>query len=170
MDGPDKKISINISSRSLQDPHFVKSVLAKIESMNLGPDQKIILEIHESNAVAKLNPKTLALFKKFGVQFAMDDVGLSMNDVFRLSSFENVADYIKLDRASVSAHPEDPCSLKHILALARSLLPHAEMVAEGIRSAAHAREILSIHPDIKYVQGMHLPERDVFLEQWRAVR
>ena len=167
--GADKKVSINISGRSLQDPHFVKHVLTKMETLDLGGDRGIIFEIHESNAVVKLNPKTLALFKKFGVEFAMDDVGLSMNDVFRLSSFENIADYIKLDRASVSAHPEDPRSLKHILSLARSLLPHAAMVAEGIRSAEHACDIRAIHPDIKYVQGMHLPGRDTFRTQWAAL-
>lgn len=167
-DGPDRQVSINISGRSLQDATFIKSALAKIESLGLTPDRKIIFEIHESNAVVKLNPKTLAMFKKFGVGFAIDDVGLSMNDVFRLSSFENIADYIKLDRASVSAHPEDPRSLAHILSLARSLLPNAAMVAEGIRSAQHARDILRIHPNIKFVQGMQLPDRETFAKQWKS--
>jgi EAL domain-containing protein (putative c-di-GMP-specific phosphodiesterase class I) len=168
--GNEKQVSINISCRSLDNADFVKTILAHLEMMKLKPDEKILFEIHESNAAIKINPKTLAMFKKFRVGFAMDDVGLSMNDVFRLSSFENVADYIKLDRASLGAHPEDPRALSHILSLAKSLLPDAVMVAEGIKSADHAKEILKIHPNIRYVQGMHLPDRETFAEQWKQAK
>jgi EAL domain-containing protein (putative c-di-GMP-specific phosphodiesterase class I) len=162
----EKQVSINISCRSLQDPGFVKAVLTQLESMKLTPEEKILFEIHESNASVKINPKTLAMLKQFNVGFALDDVGLSMNDVFRLSSFEHIADYIKLDRESIGANPDDPRSLAQILALAKSLLPEAIMVAEGIKSAEHAREILKIHPGIRFVQGMHLPDRETFSREW----
>jgi EAL domain-containing protein (putative c-di-GMP-specific phosphodiesterase class I) len=167
--GKEKQVSINVSGRSLQNNDFVKSVLAKIESLNLTRFQQIILEIHESNAVVAISPKIAAMFRKLNVGFAIDDVGLSMNDVFRLSAFENVADYIKLDRQCVSAHPEDPRALPHILSLAKSLLPNAQFVAEGVQSADHAREILANHPNIRYVQGMHLPDRETFQKQWAKV-
>jgi hypothetical protein len=39
-------------------------------------------------------------------------------------------------------------------------------VAEGVQNAEHAREILAHHPNIKYVQGMHLPDRETFQKQW----
>ncbi len=169
--GPDKQVSINVSSRSLQNADFVKAVLTRLDELNLDEKtQKIILEIHESNAVVRINEKTLDLFRNFGVGFAIDDVGLSMNDVFRLSAFENIADYIKLDRASLSAHTEDPRSLKPILTLALSLLPRAHMVAEGVQSAQHAADILNQHPGIHYVQGLYLPGREEFARDWAKVR
>ncbi len=167
-DIPEKQVSINVSGRSLLNNDFVKAILAKIEALNLTRFQQIVLEIHESNAVVTIPPKIISMFRKLNVGFAMDDVGLSMNDVFRLSAFENVADYIKLDRQCVSAHPEDPRALPHILALAKSLLPKAQFVAEGVQSADHAREILANHPNIKYVQGMHLPDRETFAKQWKS--
>jgi EAL domain-containing protein (putative c-di-GMP-specific phosphodiesterase class I) len=165
--GSEKQVSINVSGRSLLNNDFVKAILAKIESLKLNRFQKIILEIHESNAVVTIPPKIISMFRKLDVGFAMDDVGLSMNDVLRLSAFENVADYIKLDRQCVSAHPEDPRALPHILSLANSLLPNAQFVAEGVQSTDHAREILTNHPNIRYIQGMHLPERDEFARQWK---
>ncbi len=164
--GKEKQVSINVSGRSLLKNDFVKAILAKIESLKLNRFQKIILEIHESNAVVTISPKIASMFRKLDVGFAIDDVGLSMNDVFRLSAFEHIADYIKLDRQCVSAHPEDPRALPHILSLAKSLLPKAQFVAEGVQSADHAREILANHPNIHYMQGMHLPDRETFAKQW----
>ncbi len=165
--GKEKQVSINVSGRSLLNNDFVKAVLAKIESLNLTRFKKIILEIHESNAVVTIPPKIISMFRKLNVGFAMDDVGLSMNDVFRLSAFESVADYIKLDRQCVSAHRDDPRALPHIMSLANSLLPNAQFVAEGVQSSDHACEILTNHPNIRYVQGMHLPSREVFAEEWK---
>lgn len=164
--GDERQVSINISGRSLLDATFIKSVLQRLEEMKITSDEKILFEIHESNAAAKINPKTLAMLRKFNIGFAIDDVGLSMNDVFRLSSFENIAEYIKLDRSSIGANPESPKSLAHVLAMAKVLLPEATMVAEGIKSADHAREILKLHPGIRYVQGMDLPDRATFAKDW----
>lgn len=165
--GSEKQISINISCRSLKDKDFIEALVKRLEGMKISGSEKIILEIHESNAVIELDKKFMKLLKKLGVQFAMDDVGVSINDIFRLSAFEGVADYIKLDRASVQAHPEDPRALGKILALAKSHLPGIAMVAEGIQSADHAREIMKLYPDVKYVQGMNLPERAEFIKAWR---
>lgn len=168
--GPDKQVTINISCRSLQNEEFVRATLKAIEALDLKPLERIIFEIHESNAVISINDKTAKLYKKFGVGFAIDDVGLSMNDVFRLSAFENIADFIKLDRQTVNGHPDDPKAFAHILSLTHSLLPRAQMVAEGIASAEHAQEIASTHPNLRYVQGLYLPDRATFAKQWREVK
>lgn len=166
----ERQVSINISARSLNDADFVKTVLGRIELMKLPDDHKIILEIHESTSGLVMNKKVLSLFRQCGIAFAMDDVGLSMNDVLRLSEFEDIADFIKVDRKSVCAHPEDPTSLDHVLQLVFSSLPDAIIVAEGVKSAEHALIIHEFHPQIRYAQGLYLPDRDTFAKDWAAVK
>lgn len=164
----EKQISINISGISLRDHTFIKTVLRAMEKIKLAADEKIIFEIHESTADSMLNPKLLRLFRNCGAGFAIDDVGLSMNDVFRLSAFENIADYIKIDRTSVCAHPEDPQSLDQVMSFVRSLLPGALIVAEGVKTPQHALEIKQRHADIAFAQGLYLPEREVFKQKFLA--
>ena len=165
----ERQISINISCKSLKNPDFLKAALSKIETLKLEPDEKIIFEIHESAAVVKISDKTAMLFRNFGVQFAIDDVGLSMTDVFRLSAFENIASYIKLDRKVVNSVAEESNSLVHILSLVRSTLPDAHVVAEGIQNVQHARVVHAMHPNVVYAQGLYLPPPDVFAKEWRAL-
>lgn len=165
----EKQVSINISARSLRNTEFVKIVLQQLETLDLAEDEKIIVEIHESTPNLQMSRKVLDLFREAGVAFAIDDVGLSMNDVLRLSEFEVIADFIKLDRKSVRSHPENSNSLDHVVSLITSILPGAVLVAEGVKDAGHAQKLHEYHPAIKYVQGMHLPGRTEFFQEWAAI-
>ncbi len=161
------QISINVSARSLRDADFIRAVLGRIEEMDFAPDKKIIVEVHETTPELKMSKDVLALFRKCGVMFAIDDVGLGMGDVMRLAEFEDIADFIKLDRHSVCAKPEDANSLDHVISFITSMLPEATLVAEGVKSADHAAQLHEQHPQIKYVQGLYLPEsRDEFAREW----
>ncbi len=166
----EKQVSINISAKSLQSSDFIKTVLAALEAMGLAPNkpEKIIIEIHESTSEV-MSRHVLELFQKFGASFAIDDVGLTIKDVFRISEFEGIADYIKIDRHSVCAHPEDPQSLAQVMSLVRSLLPGAVVIAEGVKTTQHAMQIHSDYPDIQYVQGLYLPTREVFAQEWEEL-
>ena len=163
----EKQISFNISSCSLQDPDFIKTALNRVEAIDFDPKKKIILEIHETTPNTQISPKVIELFKKFDISFAIDDIGLSMNDVFRLSAFENMADFVKIDRSCIQAPPENPNSLDHALSLVSTTFPDATIIAEGVQSADHAFELLQNHPEIHYVQGLYLPKRVEFSKQWR---
>lgn len=165
------QISVNVSARSLQNAEFIKTVLQRIERAPLTHNKTLIIEIHETTPELKMSQDVLKLFRNAGVLFAMDDVGLSMGDVLRMSEFDEIADFIKLDRNSVCAHPEKPNALDHVISFVTSLLPNATIVAEGVKSAEHARELKEHHPHIKYVQGLHLPvSRDEFNKDWKAQR
>ena len=160
-----RQVSINISAKSLRDGDFVKIVLERLEEMELlyHPEQKVIFEIHESSVELAMSRKVLELFRSVGVGFAIDDVGMSMDDVMRLSEFEGIADYIKIDRHCVLGKPEDPNNLANVMNFIRTMLPETVVIAEGVQSAEHAQEIMRAHPDIEYVQGLYLPEsRRVF--------
>lgn len=162
-------VSINISGRSLRDPAFIKIILPKIEALNLPVHRKIIFEIHESGPAEIMSAKVLSLCRKLGIAFAIDDVGLSMSDIFRLSEFEGIADFVKLDRKSVRTHPENKHSLDHVMTLINATLPGACIVAEGVQNADHAATLMMFHPGIHYVQGLHLPSREVFAKEWAAL-
>jgi EAL domain-containing protein (putative c-di-GMP-specific phosphodiesterase class I) len=165
MDERFKQVSINISAKSLRNPDFVKVVLGRLEEMELlyKDDRKIIFEIHESSVELAMSKKVLELFRAVGVGFAIDDVGLSMQDVMRLSEFEGIADYIKVDRHAVLGKPEDPNNLANVMNYIRTMLPDTVIIAEGVQSADHAVEIIKEFPDIQYAQGLYLPEsREAF--------
>ena len=154
--GLEKQVSINISARSLRDSDFVKCTLERLESLDLASDQKIIIEIHESSPHLSMSRQVLELYKLLGVGFAIDDVGLNMNDVLRLADFEGLAEFVKIDRHSVCAAPEDSNSLQQVMSFLRTLMPDAVAVAEGVKDEKHAAEVFEDFPDILYVQGLYL--------------
>ena len=158
----EKQVSINISARSLRDSDFVKSTLERIESLDLEADEKIIIEIHESTPHLAMSRQVLALYRALDVGFAIDDVGLNMNDVLRLAEFDDLAEYVKIDRHSVLS-TEGENSLEKVISFVRTLMPDVVMVAEGVKDAEHAYALKRDYPDIQYAQGLYLPkEREPF--------
>lgn len=159
----EKQVSINISARSLRDPDFVKCTLERLESLNLDSEQTIIIEIHESTPHLTMSRQVLELYSVIGVEFAIDDVGLNMNDVLRLADFEGLANFVKVDRHSVCAPEGDANALDQVMSFVRTLMPEAVVIAEGVQDAAHAHEISRKHSDILYAQGLYLPsDREAF--------
>lgn len=154
--GQEKQVSINISARSLRDADFVKCTLERIESLDLGSDEKIMIEIHESTPHLMMSRQVLELYHTLGVGFAIDDVGLNMNDVLRLADFERLAEFVKIDRHAVCAAPEDANSLQQVMSFIKTLMPETVIVAEGVKDEDHARRVYEAFPDIQYVQGLYL--------------
>ncbi|MGB0720604.1 MAG: EAL domain-containing protein [Bdellovibrionales bacterium] len=156
----EKQVSINVSGRSLRDPNFVKIVLARLDAMDLfsRPDECVVFEIHESCHNLAMSRQVLQLFRSVGCLFALDDVGLTMNDVMRVSEFEGLADFVKIDRHNVCAPDHAPNSLENVMSMIETVLPDAVFVAEGVQSIDHAIEICRKYPAIAYAQGLYLPE------------
>ncbi len=166
------QISFNISARSFFCADFITTILGALEGVGLGHNsaEKIIFEIHESASNMVMSQSVLESFKCFGAAFAIDDVGLSMGDVFRLSEFESMADYVKIDRSCVCGAQGTPHALMNAVSLVQSLLPNSVIVAEGVQSPEHALEIYQKFPNIEFVQGMHLPPRTAFAEQYYGAK
>lgn len=161
------QISINISAHSLRDRGFISRIVDHLEHINLDRENRVIFEIHESTAHLQMSRPVLKTFRKSGVAFALDDVGLSMNDVMRLAEFEGLADYVKLDRAAVCSSEGDVHSLSNVMSFVSTMLPDALVVAEGVKSANHAYELYERHSDIHFVQGLHLPDEKSFADQFK---
>lgn len=156
-DCPCRQISVNISARSLRDPDFVRATLARLEALDVEGDRKIIMEIHESTPHLAMSRQVLELYRALGVGFAIDDVGLNINDALRMGEFEGIAEYIKIDRRAVNAPPGASNGLSKVLGFIRMLVPGAVVVAEGVKNADQAIDIHDTFPDIQYVQGLYLP-------------
>lgn len=152
-----KQISVNISARSLRDPDFVRATLARLETLELAEDRKIIMEIHESTPHLAMSRQVLELYRALGVGFAIDDVGLNINDALRMGEFEGMAEYIKIDRRAVNAPPQATNSLSKVMGFIRTLVPGAVVVAEGVKNADQALRLHEAFSDIQYVQGLYLP-------------
>ena len=166
----EKQVSINISARSLRDADFVKCTLGRIESLDLASDEKIIIEIHESTPHLAMSRQVLELYKSQGVGFAIDDIGLNMNDVLRLADFEGLAEFVKIDRHAVNAAAGEANALPQVMSFVRTLMPEAVAVAEGVTSETQAFEISKGYADIHYVQGLYLTqERETFRENFRMI-
>lgn len=162
----DGQVSINVSGRSLRDVEFLKAVLPKVEGMALTNARKVIFEIHETALDQPMSPRVLDLCRGLGLGIAIDDLGLSMNDIIRLAEFERCADFVKLDRKFLMVGGGSEYSLEHVMALINATLPSAVIIAEGVQDADHAYQLRKRHPLIQYVQGLHLPGRDTFARQW----
>lgn len=163
-----QQVSINVSARSMHSGDFIKTVLSAMEKLRLdkaGYD-RIIIEIHESAPNLVMSKHILNMFRKFGASFAIDDVGLSLGDVFRFAEFDSIASYVKIDRKTVSTASESPNGLPYVLSFVKSIFPDAIIIAEGVQSVLHALEIHETYPDIAYVQGMYLPSRQEFARSW----
>ncbi len=165
----ENKVSINISGRSLLSSEFIKTVLSALESMRLEKklDEGVIIEIHESAPTLTMSKHILNMFHRFGAEFAIDDVGLSLGDVFRFSEFDDIASYVKIDRKLVCVPYGTSESLASVISFIRSVLPDACLIAEGVKSIQHAIMLADQYPEIDYVQGMHLPDRAKFQTLWK---
>lgn len=139
-----KGVSINLCSRTAYSEGLI-TVLEKIEHN----PQRVMFEISEakmdghSRIPAEYNPKALALLKKRGFLFAMDDLQLIGEDMESLSIFPYI-DAIKFDhhmaarfRKAVSTGEkrdllDAEIAIHHIWAISR-LCPHALLILEGFR-------------------------------------
>ena len=169
--GREKQVSINISARSLRDSDFVKVTLARLESLHLASDEKVLIEIHESAPHLSLSRQVLELYRAVGVGFVIDDVGMNMNDVLRLADFEGLAEFVKLDRHTVCAPEGEAYALDQVMSFVETLMPGTLCVAEGVQTAEHAWDIVQKYPSILYAQGLYLPdEREVFQREFKAAQ
>lgn len=166
----ERQVSINISARSLLSNDFIKTVLAELEGMRVNRQIRdgVIIEIHESAPTLVMSRHVLSLFHRFGARFAIDDVELSLGDAFRFSEFEDIASYIKIDRKIVCAPKETAHSLASVISFVRSVLPEALIVAEGVQSPEHAIDLHRYYPEIDFVQGRYLPDRQTFRDFWEG--
>ena len=137
-------VSVNVSTRQLQDPDFVQDVVAVLRDTQF-PADRLILEITESVLMSDdTSARTrLCELKALGIRIAIDDFGTGYSSLSYLQRFP--IDILKIDRSFVtnmSRSDGDAALASSIVALAASLNLHA--VAEGIEHAEQRAHLLSL--------------------------
>jgi EAL domain-containing protein (putative c-di-GMP-specific phosphodiesterase class I) len=127
-------VSVNISSKQLEEKHFIATV-ADILARTNAPADFITLEITESvimrDTAASL--QSLRALKALGVRLAIDDFGTGYSSLSYLQRFP--VDVLKIDRAfveGVSRGGSDAALARTILTLGQSL--GLQTVAEGVET------------------------------------
>lgn len=117
-----KRMSVNISIKQLENPHFIYKLSQILQETNMKPDL-LVLEISEGGFhKTELLEKSLKMLKNIGVQIAIDEFGTGRLSLQELMHFS--IDYLKIDGAlikDITTNPENEAIVKMIIALATTL-------------------------------------------------
>ncbi len=127
-----ESISVKISSRQLESPHFTYRVSQILQETNLEPNC-LMLEIAEGMLLSKLDlvEKSIYMLKHLGVQIAIDNFGTGNLSLQHLKHFP--MDCLRIDSSltqDITINQDSVAIAKMIIALANSL--HLKMIAEGV--------------------------------------
>jgi EAL domain-containing protein (putative c-di-GMP-specific phosphodiesterase class I) len=144
-------LSLNVHPRTLTDPGFGPFFLAMAALRDI-PPTRLILEIVEQDCRCEIRTLDVSLraLRGAGVRIAQDDFGLGHSNFERLLALR--PDFVKIDRHFVAGCDRDPLRCEVIDSLqALALGVHAEVIAEGVETAAEAALLTSLGVDL--VQG-----------------
>ena len=141
-------ISVNLSTRQLQEPTLVAETIAVLRETGLAPE-KLVLEITETAMISDFDLVLTRLkdLRAANIRVAVDDFGSgysSLNYIRRLP-----IDLLKIDRAFIAdiGESEEVAALTEtILGLARII--GVTVVAEGIETEAQLAEVTRLGCDL----------------------
>nr|WP_240669863.1 EAL domain-containing protein [Actinoplanes solisilvae] len=132
--GFDLPVAVNVSPRSLLDPSFPESVLARLRRHAV-PADRLVFELAETLTLSQLDVvgRALTELSEAGVRLALDDFGTGVSPLSVLSHIP--VHQLKIDRefvTSVQTSSEAAAVIRSTVDLARSL--HLTVIAEGVES------------------------------------
>ncbi len=140
---PLPRISVNVSSRQLEQVGFVDKVREVVELHHMEPDE---LELELTEATLVKDPKraelVLSELRNMGVRLALDDFGTGFSSLNYLDRFP--VDTLKVDRSFVTRMVESPRTqvlAEAIFTIGRRL--GLELVAEGVETHEQLRTVYS---------------------------
>ncbi|MGD9798115.1 MAG: putative bifunctional diguanylate cyclase/phosphodiesterase, partial [Acidimicrobiia bacterium] len=149
-DGPPVGVSVNLSTRQLQDSALCATVEAALRC-GLAPGL-LTLEITEGALADDADTETtLHRLRSIGVRLSVDDFGAGYSSLGRLRSLP--VDELKIDRSFVDPQRTDPddAVVEAVLALGERL--GLTVVAEGIETPGQAERLRGL--GCRYAQGFH---------------
>lgn len=152
--GLDLSVAVNLSARSLHDPHLVQTIAGVLQSYGVRPD-RFEVELTESALMADAARGTeiLAQLHAMGVRIAIDDFGTGYSSLAYLRHLP--VDEIKIDKSfvrNVSTNEGDLFIVRSVTDLGHSL--GLEVVAEGVEDQ-RALQLLAL-TGCDLAQGFHL--------------
>jgi diguanylate cyclase (GGDEF)-like protein len=144
---PPLSVSVNLSSRELNDPELVSTISGVLQDTGLNPGslrievtEGVILEDHEKTAA------TLRRLQDLGISLEIDDFGTGYSSLSRLHEFSFST--VKIDRSFVKNLVEETGSahlVETILLMAKSM--GLEAVAEGIETREQLAKLAALGCD-----------------------
>jgi diguanylate cyclase (GGDEF)-like protein len=127
------KVSVNISLRQLENPHFIYKLSQILNETNMAASS-LVLEISEG-VFHRLDlfEKTMNMLKHLGVQIAIDDFGTGHLSMQQIKSFS--IDYLKIDGSlvqDITINQESEALTKMIISFAQTL--RYTVIAEGVET------------------------------------
>ncbi|MDR5799095.1 MULTISPECIES: bifunctional diguanylate cyclase/phosphodiesterase [Caballeronia] len=146
-------VSVNVSAKQFDDPTFVDSVFAALETSKL-PAHLLELEITERVLISddETALETISALREIGVGLSLDDFGTGYSSLSYLTKFP--LNTIKIDRAFVRdlEHDEQTQNLtRAIIAMAKSL--DLKLIAEGVETQEQADKLVLY--GCEYLQGFY---------------
>ncbi|MEM1007475.1 MAG: EAL domain-containing protein, partial [Myxococcota bacterium] len=146
--GYNVSISVNLSTRQLQDTEIAQRILRTLERFSV-EGRWVELEITESAAMLDMERtiQTLNCLKDSGIQISIDDFGTGYSALHYLRRLP--VDYIKIDRSfvqnianSAQTHLHDEAIVQAIVTIAHSL--NMIVIAEGIEYEQQALSLRAL--------------------------
>ena len=163
---PQLSISVNVSTRDLQDPTFCQRVQQRIKHFSIAP-KKLRLEIVESGLMQDAHTSIAVLhgLRDSGVELSIDDFGTGYSSLAYLQQLP--VSELKIDRSFVTEIESRPGSLQLVKTMIE--MGHGMgllVTAEGIETAAERDTLKSLGCDV--MQG-YFGSRPLFgpgLQAW----
>ena len=142
--GDDFEVSVNLSTRQLEDDQVVDMVALALEVSGLAP-ACLVLEVTESFVLRDevAGARRLRALRELGVRLAIDDFGTGYSSLSYLRQLP--VDILKIDRSFVDGlgHDEGDASLVvTIISLAHSL--GLETIAEGVENETQRDSLVAL--------------------------
>lgn len=170
-DGHNIKVAINISTRSLMNPNFVKKIQSIISDFSIS--RRLIFEITESLLLSDYDYvfDSLTRLRALGIELSIDDFGTGYSSLSRLKRLP--VNELKIDQSFIREMDEnidDQIIVKSIIDLAHNL--GLTVVAEGIETKGILQQLKTLGCDIAqgYLVSMPLPEKEFekFLSKYKT--
>ncbi|WP_305785789.1 putative bifunctional diguanylate cyclase/phosphodiesterase [Symbioplanes lichenis] len=137
---PQIPLHVNVSARQLEEDGFSAEVRAIVRATGMNAAH-LVLEVTESQLIVDEVPRAhLQILADEGIRIALDDFGTGYSSLSNLTTLP--IDMLKLDRvfvATLDNSAEGAAVAQAVLRLGRVL--GMDLVAEGVETAAQAREL-----------------------------
>jgi diguanylate cyclase (GGDEF)-like protein len=153
LNGGRLEVSVNLSTRQLEDDQVVEMVKLALDVSGLAPES-LVLEVTESFVLRDevAGARRLRALRELGVRLAIDDFGTGYSSLSYLRQLP--VDVLKIDRsftAGLGRNNEDGALVQAIMRLADSL--GLDAVAEGVEDSTQREALVSM--GCRQGQGWH---------------
>lgn len=170
-EGVELAVSVNVSGAHLQHPRFVLRLGEILRDAGLTDASGLELEVLETAAFedVELTSRVMERCRQIGARFALDDFGTGYSTLTYLKRLP--IEVLKIDHSfvrSMLTDAQDLAIVEGVIGLSRTF--GCTVVAEGVESLEHARQLVKLGCDIGQGYGIASPMPASEVPQWLRTR